>query len=527
MADEDGFQEVKNRHGRRRKKVNRDQDKSNVNTDNGESRDKTSSDTELVHDENNPGPSSSPVASTNENMGRGSHSEDTSDVDSVEFERQNQELEDLERQIEQEKAKRSVKEKRERKNKMVEMRRIAEERRKELERIRSRNSDSDGVSPPKKPRTESPARKVSKTKNGKGVKSSKKVRGKAKNDHDKSISTNKKLNKQDKKKRTKKMNKHRKRTSSSSSESSSDSSVLDEFEETISRAKQKGEQKTEKIKRKLKSKRILIERHSSRGESSEGSTGSSVDSSTDSESSRNQSSSYSEEERRRSKKGKRKHKKRGKSIRSGVKAKAHKIRLKTSELCAQAVLDEEHYPGTYSLEELSFDQLVAGELEICTLPDISKREKLARLKILKSLAYFSQTLNQSAILEVYKAVILKVEKGLFTWSPELVAKTEQMLDRAVSKNNWKKEKERNKEHTEKEKPEKRVKKELGIPLKNGDRIVYCADYNKNRCDKEPSHEGKFGGKDCVKHHVCRICLTNDKEKRYHPETDEKCPCKNR
>lgn len=220
--------------------------------------------------------------------------------------------------------------------------------------------------------------------------------------------------------------------------------------------------------------------------------------------------------------------KKGKSIKSGVKAKSHKIQLKTSELCAQAVLDEEHCPGTHTLENLTFEQLVAGELEICTMRDVSKKEKFARLRILKLLAYFANILPQKTLIKVYKAVILKVEKGIFNWSAELVEKTENMLDRAVSKIKISRDRDRikvdrtlDKNVTEKQK----TRKEPGLVAKNVERVVYCADFNKNRCDKENNHEGKFMGKDVIKVHMCHNCLTIDKEKRFHPEGDDKCPHK--
>lgn len=195
------------------------------------------------------------------------------------------------------------------------------------------------------------------------------------------------------------------------------------------------------------------------------------------------------------------------------------------------MLDEEHYPGNYDLENLTFDQLVAGELEICTMVDISKREQSVRLKNLKLLAYFAQLLPQNSLLEVYKAIILKVEKGQYSWSEELTLKVENMLDRAVSKNNAKRESERKVERDSGnkagEKTDKKSKKEIGIALKNGEKIVYCADFNKGKCDKESSHEGKFSGRDVFKHHVCRNCLVIEKEKRTHSEMDDNCSNKSR
>lgn len=158
------------------------------------------------------------------------------------------------------------------------------------------------------------------------------------------------------------------------------------------------------------------------------------------------------------------------------------------------------------------------------MSEVPKIEKNTRLMILKLLAYFANWLPQKKLLDIYKAVILKVEKGIFKWSAELIPKVESMLDRAVSTNRFKKEEPRGNEKENTERKEK-YKKELGIITKTGERVVYCLEFNKNKCERESSHEGKFAGKEVFKLHVCRACLSSDKEKRFHPEGDDKCPNK--
>lgn len=447
-------------------------------------------------------------------MGRDSKSSEpeTSDVDSADMEEQYKELEELNRQLEEKKAKRSNKERRDRKAKMAEIRRLTEERRKQLQEL---ESDSEGVSDPKK-------RKTSKSKDGKGVKSSKKTKGKTPNLQDKDKNSKEKMSKKLRRKKTKNIKDSIASLSHSSSESESAS---DEFTKAVKRIKRKHSQ-TRKTKRLKMKDHLFVGKKNLRDKSvlSSDTEDSSSDSSSSSNSSSSDESSTSYGDKKSNRRSKHKHKK-GKPIKSGVKAKAHKIRLKTSELCAQAVLDEEYCPGTHTLDSLSFDQLVAGELEICTMKDLSKKEKNARLQILKLLAYFANILPQSALIDVYKAVILKIEKGLFIWSSEIVEKAENMLDRAVSKHKMQREIETQKITRTTDKMKEKPKKEFGIQLKNGDKIVYCADFNKNKCDKDSNHEGKFSGRDVTKFHVCRTCLVIDKEKRFHPETDEKCPNK--
>lgn len=125
----------------------------------------------------------------------------------------------------------------------------------------------------------------------------------------------------------------------------------------------------------------------------------------------------------------------------------------------------------------AFEQLVTGELEICTLPEISKKEKNTRLEILKLLAYFRNALPQSAIIEVYKAIILKIEKGILSWSESLTGKVEKMLDRAVSRNKnmrgVEKQSKIKEEAAAKEMNKDKVRKEFGLLTNQGERIIYC------------------------------------------------------
>lgn len=507
-ANKKGFKKVD--MGRPRRKKNT---KAKTTKKTKEPKDKVNEETQgdRVDEENVPGPSGFElVEDLHSDMGHpsdDSREAETSDVDSDELERQNQELEELDKQIAKRRARRSNKERHERKQKMKEMRKMAEEKRKILDGLDS--EDSEG-------HPENKRRKLSKSKDGKGVKN-KKAKGMR-------AHKSTRLNETPipgKKRRHKKIV-HKNTDSSSSEYTSSGDEMSKVIQEVKHKSSQRSKTKNKRIKNTLDFSAGKKQKRTKKYDSSD-----SRDSSPDSTESSEEKSSgedSSSDSSLRDRHSKRKQKK-GKSIKSGVKAKAHKIRLKTSELCAQAVLDEEHCPGSFALEDLSFNQLVAGELEICTACEISKPERNARLRILKLLAYYASLLSQPAIIEIYKAIILKVEKGLFTWSPETVIKAENMLDRAVSKAKFQGENSARRPEKQVERGKDKSRKDLGIVLKTGEKVIYCADFNKGRCDKENNHEGKFGGKEVTKHHVCRVCLTIDKEKRSHAEGDEKCPNK--
>ena len=52
--------------------------------------------------------------------------------------------------------------------------------------------------------------------------------------------------------------------------------------------------------------------------------------------------------------------------------------------------------------------------------------------------------------------------------------------------------------------------------------VFCMEYNHNSCPQSESHEGSFGGKKCIKWHICRRCQRLG-ELKNHPEDSEECP----
>lgn len=385
-----------------------------------------------------------------------SHDPETSDIDSDELERQNQELEDLDRQIAERRARCSNKERRERKQKMKEMRKLAEEKRQILHALDSEDSDE---------QTEKKRQKFSKSKDGKGVKGIKKSKGRSEKQPLKNDTRKPHENPIKKKKGRDKMI-----TSCTGSDTSPDSSFADssssnEMSRQIKRVRHRSS-KRHKTSRKQTKEIKELSSGKKKKTSSRKSSSDSSDSSPDSSDSSDETSYDGGSSSTPLQKGKRsrKRQKKGKSLKSGVKAKAHKIRLKTSELCAQAVLDEEHFPGSILLEDLSFNQLVAGELEICTMCDVSRRERTARLKILKLLAYYASLLSQGSLIEIYKAVILKIEKGLFAWSTEIVEKTENMLDRAVSKSKFQVEQEAKKTDKQGEKVKRKAEKNPALHI---------------------------------------------------------------
>ena len=110
-------------------------------------------------------------------------------------------------------------------------------------------------------------------------------------------------------------------------------------------------------------------------------------------------------------KNNRKHK--GK-LRSGLYVKSGDTKLISNEWYAHTALDEA-IGGDRQFADLSFNLLVAGELEIICSESIGSKEQFSRLRMLKQLAYKHEFLALKDILVQYVNFMQKIEKGKFKW----------------------------------------------------------------------------------------------------------------
>ena len=250
-------------------------------------------------------------------------------------------------------------------------------------------------------------------------------------------------------------------------------------------------EKTSKHKkpRKTKKRRSHRKRQESSLESTpESSTSSETSTALESESSDEEEKSY-------------KHK-RGKKLKSGIFDKVGHSHIISNEAYAHAALDDE--VGTdKELRFLSFNLLVAGELEINTNPSVRSKERETRLELLKKLAYKKEHLNQEEIINQYISFVRKVEKGKFKWgSKSTMRQFEQQLIYCISIENKRGE-----------------AKSKQLKNKMDDRVKYCLDFNRGKCSFDKVHEGKINGEWVMKQHVCRKCLINQRVEVNHAEKD--------
>ena len=88
---------------------------------------------------------------------------------------------------------------------------------------------------------------------------------------------------------------------------------------------------------------------------------------------------------------------------------------------AHEKLDSRHVQEKV-FDKLNCNMLVAGELEIASMSDISEEEKQARICIAKTLCYHHKYLKDQDLRSGYDFVLKKVEQGVFNWRDNLSEK---------------------------------------------------------------------------------------------------------
>ena len=187
---------------------------------------------------------------------------------------------------------------------------------------------------------------------------------------------------------------------------------------------------------------------------------------------------------------------------------------------AHEKLDAKHVSDR-RFDALPFNFLIAGELEIALLPNITQEEQEARIDIARTLSYHKKYLDDSHLRDEYDSILKQVEQGIITWMDGLGNKLHDFLDyranvllrdRIAAQDNT-------------GARQKGDGKKIGAEHKsdsNKEKIYYCLDYNLNKCSNPDKHEGQFGSKTVVKHHICRRCH-REGEYRKHRDSDDACP----
>ena len=180
-------------------------------------------------------------------------------------------------------------------------------------------------------------------------------------------------------------------------------------------------------------------------------------------------------------------------------------RVRYPQIWAQSAL---HFDlgSPCKFEDLNFNKLVAGELEIITSPKITKAERSGRLRLLKKLAIHAESFDISIIRSIYSGVLRQIELGLLDWTSDFANAEQLAITKSLSTKSVKKGKVKNADQSDSSKL-----------------IWFCHNYNKDKCSHKSDHTGMVKGKNRFLRHICAVCYLKDKIELKHPETSSACP----
>ena len=200
-------------------------------------------------------------------------------------------------------------------------------------------------------------------------------------------------------------------------------------------------------------------------------------------------------------------------LKSGKTAKPDESGITCVVQYAHEKLDATHVKNRV-FNDLSFHFLVAGELELVLQERMKAPERNARLHFLKMLCYHREYVGIEDIRDQYDATFKTIERGQSSWADvkELEAQMHANLTFRATVNA--------------RQSEKREGSREGPKENVSGKVRYCMDFNRGTCPFEDHHQGMFNKKEVTKWHICKKCFALDgRPKRFHPETDPMCPCK--
>ena len=155
-----------------------------------------------------------------------------------------------------------------------------------------------------------------------------------------------------------------------------------------------------------------------------------------------------------------------------------------------------------SFDDLTFDQYIQGETQILNKPKISDEESKTRIYLMKRISKLNEKLPFAKSKELYRETLLAIEKGEFSW---LNFYEIERIENDIRFSNMK----------VADSPDHKAKK--------SDEVRWCKDYNAGKCTFSSHHNAKFNGKSMKMWHICRVCWSKNKDKKFHKAGAEDCP----
>ena len=187
----------------------------------------------------------------------------------------------------------------------------------------------------------------------------------------------------------------------------------------------------------------------------------------------------------------------------------HTSTIKKPQLWPHNHLDPHFISNMPKFQDISWDQLVAGEVAII-LQARPHTQAMGRLHLLKQLAYWELCSgNLHKVHQLYMAMVRAIEEGESSWSSNF-----QLLEVLVMGDQTR----------VAHKSSKQVF-ETNTESKESKNVLFCKKYQLNECQvklKNNTHWGTLGGKSGLLHHMCATCLLKCKKSKHHHEKPSEC-----
>ena len=191
-------------------------------------------------------------------------------------------------------------------------------------------------------------------------------------------------------------------------------------------------------------------------------------------------------------------------LKSGITEKPKEADLVTKVKWATALLGTK---SEIAFDDMSFDQYILGETQILNRPKISEAEKSTRIHLMKRISKLNEKLGFSKSKELYREVLNAIEKGEFTWCNYYEI---ERLENEIRFDNM-----------------SVVERNIDESKKKESDVKWCKDFNGGRCTFQNHHQGKFAGQMVKLWHICRVCWSKTKQKKFHKAGADECQFTNK
>lgn len=187
-------------------------------------------------------------------------------------------------------------------------------------------------------------------------------------------------------------------------------------------------------------------------------------------------------------------------------------RVKFPQIWPHASFETEFAEKRACVDELSFDEFVAGETATILRQSASESERSGRLNLLTKLAYYKASYEWPALLKLYKTWLLQIELGKRDWQDST-----QILELPILMHTVRVKKSQNVSSV------KKVKAHDGEKGDRDETIWFCSLWQRNKCKQSSPHVLNVRGQSRSVQHICASYWLKDRVKRVHPECSSACP----